>query len=70
MKEFYTELYFAKEPIEHIKCSDVPNLDSYSESTVMFEVVASDWRSAKKVIADKYPNVAYIHLHNSKDLEP
>lgn len=47
--------------------SDEPNLDKYEPKGLMESITASDIKTAKKNLLDKYSNAAYIHVHYVSD---
>jgi hypothetical protein len=69
LTKYYTELYFYANETENKGFTEIPNLDEYSKTVIPFEVSANSWESAKKQIMTKYPNVAYIFVLESKNLD-
>lgn len=69
MKKYYTELYFYQNKSENKGLSDKPDLDKYSKSVIAYDLSANSWESAKKRILDKYPDIAYIYVVDSKNLD-
>lgn len=68
-KKFFVELYFYKDNSKQKGLSEQPNLDDYKSETIMTSVVSSNWNYAKEQILKKFPETAYIHFHESRNLD-
>jgi hypothetical protein len=69
MKKFSVELYFFNLQFLGSPLEKIPNLDKYLPETKLAQVSANDWDTARKVIIKQHPDVAYIHLIDSKSLD-
>lgn len=69
MIKYSVELYFFKEESKNNKLSDIPDLDKYKTETIMEYVEAPNWERAKKIILDKYQNLAYMYVHYTRNLD-
>lgn len=69
LEKYYTELYFYENKDENKGLTDTPNLDEYSKSVVVYDVIATSWENAKNKIINKYPDVAYIHTIETRKLD-
>ncbi len=69
MTKFSVELFFYKDSNITDILSDIPDLDSYKKDTLIEHISESNWNKAKEKILSKYPNVAYIHILDKKDLD-
>ena len=65
-KKYFIELYFHKDNKSSLE--DKPNLDNYLSNTEISEIVANSWKEVKDKIIIKYPNIAYIHLLESRNM--
>lgn len=62
------ELYFLKDGIEYTGLQAQPDLDTYTANTQLVNINADSFNEVKKQIIEKYPNVAYIHLIDTNEL--
>jgi hypothetical protein len=70
MKEkYFVELYYYKKNIKESGLQENPNLDNYLPETTMAQVIATSWEEAKNKILQKYPNTAYIYVHETRNIE-
>ena len=66
---YFMELYFFADNILKTHLDKQPNLDNYKSTTIMTNVIASSWNEAKKKILEKYPSTAYIHMHETRNMD-
>lgn len=68
-KKYFVELYFYNDNAKKTGLSETPNLDEYTHQTEMMNVVSTNWEDAKKKILNKYPDVAYIYVHETRQID-
>lgn len=69
MTKFSVELFFYKNNDKNSGLSEIPDLDNYKKETVTEYVTANDWNSAKEKILHKYPDVAYLIVQYTENLD-
>ncbi len=65
MKKYSVELYFYSDENQKEEFKNphtIPDLDMYSKSTIVKNIVADNWQAAKNKIISRFPKIAYIHL--------
>lgn len=67
IKKFNVEIFFYKDEFRNELYSDEPNLEKYIPKGIMESITASDIKTVKKNLLEKYPNAAYIHIHYVSD---
>lgn len=68
-KKYFVELYFNKEGKQELGFSDTPELDHYKTETIMEQMISTSWEEAKRNLLLKYPNIAYIHVHETRNID-
>lgn len=68
-QKYYVELYYYKDGIKNLGFKEEPNLDDYKIETVMTEIVSESWEDAKRNLLMKYPNIAYIYVHETRNID-
>jgi len=68
-KKYFLELYFYKKNIKERDFKEVPSLNDYLPRTIMTQVIATSWEQTKNKILKKYPDTAYIYVHEIRNME-
>ncbi len=68
-KKYFAELYFYKKNIKKQNFKEEPDLDDYLPNTTMTQVVATSWEEAKGKLLKRYPDTAYIYIHETRNTE-
>lgn len=68
-KKYFVELYYYKTGMEDFGFKDEPKLDYYKAETKMTQVVSSSWDEAKKKLLLDFPDVAYILVHETRNID-
>ncbi len=68
-KNYYVELYFYKEDMKELGFKEVPDLDNYKYETKMTKVISSSWDEAKNKLLLEFPDIAYIYVHETRNID-
>lgn len=68
-KNYYVELYFYKENMRGLGFKEEPDLDNYKLETKMTKVISNSWDTAKEKLLLEFPDVAYIYVHETRNIE-
>jgi len=68
-KKYFVELYYYKDDVKNLGLKDIPNLDDYKPETKMTNVVSGSWDDAKNKLLLDFPDIAYILVHETKNID-
>jgi len=68
-QKYFVELYFYTDNSLASGLQETPELNKYKNDTKMVEVISSSWDQAKKKLLLKFPDTAYMHVCETKNIE-
>lgn len=68
-KKYYVELYFYKENMKELGFKEEPDLDNYKTETKMIEIISNSWIDAKNKLLLEFPAIAYIYVHETRNVD-
>jgi len=69
MKKIYdVEIYYYSDKSRIVELKEEPVLDQYLAETTILQVVSNSWEETKRKILDKFPNAAYIYVHETRNM--
>jgi hypothetical protein len=68
-KNYYVELYYYKDNMKELGFKEEPDLDNYKSETKMTKIISNSWDEAKNKLLLEFPNIAYIYVHETRNID-